>query len=127
MVQMWFAGERQAIGADYTIAVSASGFSPDAEAVALQYGISLRRASEFSVADINQLLKLDFVVFWHKACALAGVGIQTFRPAEAGTTSPDEIDFSLPEDIDLFAPIFRDTDSGSTWSLKMSGGKSKRH
>ncbi|WP_440640791.1 restriction endonuclease [Bradyrhizobium sp. PUT101] len=111
------AAKRQAIGADRTIAVSASGFSPEAEAVALQHGIALRRASEFSVADINQFLKLDFVIFWHKACALAGVGIRTFRSAESGTTPPDEFDFTLPEDTDLFAPIFRNTGDGSTWSL----------
>lgn len=109
--------KRQAIGADHTIAVSASGFSPEAEAAARQHGISLRRTSEFSAEDINKLLKLDFVIFWHKACTVVGIGIRTFRPIESGTEPPDEFDFTLPEDTNLFAPIFRNTDDGSTWSL----------
>ncbi|MER9178145.1 restriction endonuclease [Mesorhizobium sp. M0955] len=111
------AAKRQAIGADRTIAVSASGFSADAEAVARRHGISLRRASEVSVADINQLLKLDFVLFWHKSCALAGVGIRAFRSAEPDTPPPNEFDFALSDGTDLFAPLFRNIDNGSTWSV----------
>jgi hypothetical protein len=63
-----------AIGADHTIAVSTSGFSVAAQATAARYGISLRKVSDISVAEVNALLKLDFVVFWHKVCRIARVG-----------------------------------------------------
>lgn len=44
--------------------------------------------------------------------------ILTFKcETTAGTTPPDEFDFTLPQDTDLFAAIFRNTDDGSAWSL----------
>src|SRR5215471_19742674 len=45
------AAKRLAIGADRTIAVSASGFSADAETVAHRHGISLRKLSEVSATE----------------------------------------------------------------------------
>jgi restriction endonuclease len=111
------AAKKLAIGADRTIAVSASGFSADAKATAYQHGISLRKVSEVSAGEINSLLRLDFVLFWHKACAIARVGIRTFRSLDWKVPDPSDIDFTLSQDTDPFAPIFRNTETGAKWSL----------
>jgi hypothetical protein len=111
------AAKKLAIGADHTIAVSASGFSVDAEIAAHRHGISVRKVSEVSTAEINSLLRLDFVLFWHKACTIARVGIRTFRSLDWKVPDPNDIDFTLPEDADPFAHIFRNTETGATWSL----------
>jgi hypothetical protein len=109
--------KKLAIGADHTIAVSASGFSANANKVALQHGISLRKLSELSAADINSLLRLDFVLFWHRACAIARVGIRTFGSSDWKVPDPNDVDFTLPHDTDPFAPIFRSAETGANWSL----------
>ncbi|MGP0057900.1 MAG: restriction endonuclease [Beijerinckiaceae bacterium] len=111
------AAKRLAISADRTIAVSSSGFSADAETVAYQHGISLRKLSEVSTAEINSLLRLDLVLFWHRACAIARVGIRTFRSLDWKMPDPNDVDLTLPPDTDPFAPIFRSTKTGATWSL----------
>jgi Restriction endonuclease len=111
------AAKRLAIGADRTIAVSASGFSADAEAVAHRHGISIRKLSDVSATEINSLLRLDFVLFWHKACATTRVGIRTFRSLDSKVRDPNDFDFALPQDTDPFAPIFRNTKTGASWSL----------
>jgi hypothetical protein len=111
------ATKKSSIGADRTIAVSVSGFSPEAQIAASHAGISLRKLSEITVAEINSILRLDFVLFWHKACAIARVGIRRFRSLDWRVPSPQDVDFTLPEDTDPFAPIFRNTESDSTWSL----------
>ena len=111
------ASKKFAIGADRTIAVSASGFTADAQAVADTNGISLRKLSDVGVADINSLLRLDFVLFWHKACSVARVGIRKFRSPDWQIPSEGEIDYVLPEDTDPFAPIFRNQETGTHWSL----------
>jgi hypothetical protein len=111
------AAKRLAIGADRTIAVSAAGFSADAAATAHHHGISLRKLSGVSAAEINSLLRLDFVLFWHKACAITQVGIRTFRSLDWKMPNPNAVDFTLPPDTDPFSPIFRNTETGSTWSL----------
>ena len=46
------------IGAARTIAVSSTGFSAGAEAVARQHGIDLRQISDVSISDINQHMRL---------------------------------------------------------------------
>jgi hypothetical protein len=66
------------------------------------------------VADVNPLLGLDFVMFWHK---VAGAGIRAYRAGEEIVPEPDDMDYVLPPDTDLFAPIFRDVKDGSSWSL----------
>lgn len=109
--------KKHAIGADHTIAVSGSGFSKNAQNIAKQNGISLRRISEVGIEDINALLRLDFVVFWHEACAISQVGIRKFRSLDWKMPGPSEVDFELPEDTDPFAPIFRNDETGSAWSL----------
>jgi len=109
--------KKLAIGADRTIAVSASGFSADAETVAHRHGISLRKLSEVSAAEINSLLRLDFVLFWHKACAIARLGIRAFRSRDWKVPDPNDVDLTLPQDTDPFAPIFRNTETGASWSL----------
>jgi hypothetical protein len=111
------AAKKASIGADRTIAVSSSGFSADAQAVANQRGISLRTLSEVSAGDINALLKLDFVLFWHRACAIARVGIRKFRSLDWKAPNPNDIDFTLPENNDPRAPIFQNTETGTSWSL----------
>ena len=109
--------KRTAIGADRTIAVSASGFTEDAEKSAVHNGISLRKVSDVSSADINSLLCLDFVQFWHKACYVGRVGIRKFRSLEWKIPGSEDIDFLLPKDTDPFAPIFRNEKIGTSWSL----------
>ncbi len=109
--------KKHAIGADRTIAVSASGFSKNAQKVADQYGIVLRKISEVGIDDINSLLRLDLVLFWHKACAISQVGIRRFQSLEWKMPEPSDVDFVLPENTDPFAPIFRNNETGSTWSL----------
>lgn len=111
------ATKRASIGADHTIAVSSSGFSPEAEIVAQRFGITLRRIVDVQSEDINPLLGLDFIVFWHKGCACTGIGIRTYRESE-GHARPksDEIDYVLPNDTDLSAQIFHG-DDGSSWSI----------
>lgn len=111
------ASKRIAIGADRTIAVSASGFTTDAQTVADTNSISLRKLSDISVADINSLLRLDFVLFWHKRCGVARVGIRKFRSLGWKLPNAKEVDYVLPEDTDPFAPIFRSEETGTHWSL----------
>ena len=109
--------KKHAIGADHTIAVSASGFSKNAQKVAAENSISLRKISEVGIDDINSLLRLDFVVFWHKACAISQVGIRKFRSLDWKMPNPSDVDFELARNTDLFAPIFRNDETGSIWSL----------
>ncbi|BCH27085.1 restriction endonuclease [Mesorhizobium sp. L-8-3] len=112
------ATKKSSIGADRTIAVAASGFSPEAQIAASHAGISLRKISEITVAEINSiLLRLDFVLFWHRACGIARIGIRRFRSLDWKVPSPQDVDFTLPEDTDPLAPIFRNTESDTTWSL----------
>lgn len=111
------ATKRSSIGAHHTIAVSHSGFSPEAETVAQRLGITLRRIVDVRVEDLNPLLGLDVVIFWHKGCVCTGVGIRTYRPGEGDVRpEPDEIDYVLPSDTDLSAQIFHGED-GSSWSI----------
>lgn len=100
-----------------TIAVSASGFSRNAQKVADRYGITLRKISEVGTEDINSLLRLDFVLFWHKACAISRVGIRKFRSLNWKMPETSDVDFLLPESTDPFEPIFRNNENGSFWSL----------
>lgn len=111
------ATKRSSIGADRTIAVSISGFSKEAETVAQRLGITLRRIADVQAEDLNPMLGLDSVIFWHKGCACTGVGVRTYRPNEGDVRpEPDEVDYVLPGDTDLSAPIFRSED-GSSWSI----------
>jgi hypothetical protein len=111
------ATKRSSIGADRTIAVSASGFSTEAQIAASHAGISLRKFSDITVAEINPILGLDLVMFWHKACALTGAGIRAYRVGDETIPEPSDIEYILPPSTDLFAPIFHDTENGSRWSL----------
>lgn len=97
--------------------MSAAGFTEDAKKVAGQNGISLRRLSDITLADINSLLRLDFVLFWHKACAISRVDIRKFRSLDWKMPDPENVDFVLPEDTDPLAPIFRNDETGASWSL----------
>ncbi|MGH6926568.1 MAG: restriction endonuclease [Propylenella sp.] len=111
------ATKKLAIGADRTIAVSPVGFSDEAHAVARLHGIDLRRLSDVSAAQINRLLRLDFVLFTHKRCAITRVGIRLFRSLEWTIPDPTAVDFELPPEADAFRPIFCDSDTGRRWSL----------
>ena len=111
------ATKKDAIGASHTIAVSTSGFAQDAQRLASQYGISLRKLSDVAVEDINTLLRLDFVLFWHRSCAVARVGIRKFRSLIWQPPDPNAVDFTLPVDTDPLAAIFRNTETGVAWSL----------
>ena len=111
------ATKKHAIGATKTIAVSSSGFSPEAEAAARHHGIDLRRLSAVSAAEINELIRLDVVLFTHKRCALARVGIRFFRSLDWTVPDPEHVDIVLPPATDPFSPLFRNIETGTTWSL----------
>ncbi len=111
------ATKKQHIGAAKTIAVSSTGFSDEAHAVARQVGIDLRRLCDVSVADLNALLKLDFVLFNHKECAIAGVGLRYFRGMEWTLPTGADMDSWLPSDTEHSRSIFRNTETGAEWSL----------
>lgn len=111
------ATKRSSIGADHTIAVSQSGFSPEAETVAQRLGITLRSIADVQAEDLSPVLGLDMVIFWHKSCVCTGVGIRAYRPDEGDARpEPDEIEYVLPVDTDLSAPIFHG-EGGSSWSI----------
>jgi hypothetical protein len=111
------ATKKISIGADRTIAVSSAGFSAEAEAAAKIHGIDLRRLSDVSVAEIHRLLRLDFVLFTHKRCAIIRIGIRSFRSLQWMVPSPTDIDFELGRETDPFLPIFENTETGNRWSL----------
>ncbi len=111
------AAKRDAIGASCTIAVSSSGFSPNAAAVAHRHGVQLRRLSEVSVADINALMRLDFVLFTHKRAAPVRVAFRFARAEPWSVPNPADVDMVLPQTVDLYAPIFRNTETNTTWSV----------
>jgi len=111
------AAKKQGIGAARTIAVSSSGFSPEAGAAARHHGIELRELSEVSAEDINQMMRLDFVLFAHKRCASVRVTLRPFREGPWLLPDPSEPELLLPETTDLFAPIFRNIVSGAMWSI----------
>lgn len=111
------ATKKSNIGASRTIAVSSAGFSAEAEAMALHHGIDLRRLSEVSAADINKLMKLDFVLFTHKRCTLVRVAIRLFRSPDWTMPNPDEVDFVLPPDTDPHYRLFTNAETGTHWSL----------
>jgi len=111
------ATKKQALGADRTIAVSSSGFSEQARVAAKHYGIDLRLLSQVTVSDINPILRLDFVLFNHKRCAISRVGIRRFSQSSWSIPKPDDVDFLLPKDINPMTNIFHNTDTGNKWSL----------
>jgi hypothetical protein len=111
------ATKKTSIGADRTIAVSLTGFSSEAQAAASHSGITLRKVSDLTAADVNPLLGLDLVMFWHKACQILGIGVRTYRSEEETVPEPDDMDYVLPAGTDLLAPIFRDVKDGSSWSV----------
>lgn len=100
-----------------TIAVSSSGFTPNAVVIADRHGIQLRGLSEVSAATINALMRLNFVLFPHKRVALSRAALRFARDREWRTPDPNEVDMVLPESTDLFAPIFRNTETNAMWSL----------
>jgi len=111
------AAKRDAIGAACTLAVSCTGFSANAVAVAHRHGIQLRRLAEVSVAEISQLLRLDFVLFTHKKAAPVRIALRLARDSDWSPPDPRAVDLVLPDKTDPFAPIFKNIESGTTWSL----------
>lgn len=111
------ATKKNNIGAARTIAVSSTGFSAEAQIMARHLGIELRHLSEVATAQINQLIKLDFVLFPHKRCSVARAAFRWFQPVDWAMPDLDNVDYILPTDFDLHAPLFRNTETGITWSL----------
>lgn len=52
-----------------------------------------------------------------RSCALAQVDIRKIRSLDWKMPDPKDIDFTLPAETDFHAPIFRNTETGATWSL----------
>lgn len=111
------ATKRQSIGADKTIAVSASGFSAAAYKVAAAHQIELKATGDLSVADLNPLARLDFVWFTHKVAKLQSVGLRFFQSLEWKLPEVGDVDCILPTDTDLDQPIFANMDEGHSWSI----------
>lgn len=111
------ATKRQSIGADKTIAVSASGFSAAAHKVAAAHQIELKATRDLSVADLNPLARLDFVWFTHKVAKLQSVGLRFFRSLEWKLPEASDVNCTLPTDTDPDQPIFTNKDEGHSWSI----------
>lgn len=112
------ATKKQAVGASHTIAFSSTGFSSDAQKVARHYGIELRTSSEFSIDDINRLIQVDFILFTRRHCAIAGLYIRFFRGLENWMVPTNELlDWTAPLETDPFAQIFKNVETGRTWSI----------
>lgn len=111
------ATKKQNLGAARTIAVSSSGFSAEAEVVARHHGIDLRRLTDVSVAEINRMMRIDFVLFPHKRVELARVGFRWYRPFEWKIPAEGSADYSLPPGTDPHAKLFSSMDSKASWSV----------
>ncbi len=111
------ATKRRSLGADKTIAVSASGFTAAAALIASRNSIELKRLEPITLAQLNTLLSLDLVLFWHRRAAIGRVGLR--RAQEQSWTVPDpmEVDLVLPEDTDPQALLFRNDEDGRRWSI----------
>lgn len=111
------ATKRQSIGADKTIAVSASGFSAAAHKVAAAHQIELKATRDLSVADLNPLARLDFVWFTHKVAKLQSVGLRFFRSLEWKLPEAGDVNCTLPSETDPHLSIFTNKDEGHSWSI----------
>lgn len=111
------ATKRQSIGADLTIAVSASGFSPAAHKVATAHQIELKATRDLSVADLNPLARLDLVWFTHKVAKLQSVSLRYFRSLQWELPEAGDVNCALPTDINPHQPIFTNKDKGHSWSI----------
>jgi len=109
--------KRHLLGAQRTIAVSASGFSEAAQAIAHAHGIVLKEMRDLSAADLNPVAGLDLVLFSHPRASIVSVGLRYARPTPWTPPAPGEIDLVLPSDTDPFGPIFRNVDEGHCWSI----------
>ncbi|MFO6431359.1 restriction endonuclease [Erythrobacter sp. W302b] len=111
------ATKKNSLGADHTIAVSASGFSPAARNIAAVHGIALKDLRQIEEADLNPNLNLDFVLFTHKSAALVGVELRFAASTPWTVPRPGEGDLQLDNDCDLLAPIFHHVEDGRRWSI----------
>jgi len=112
------ATKKKNLGADTVIAVSSKGFSTDALKLAVHYEIQLRTLGEISLAGINPLIKkIDFVLFPHARIAVLKIACRRFRSLNWTIPKESDFDFELPEDTSTTNHIFRNTETGHTWSL----------
>jgi hypothetical protein len=111
------ATKRSNIGASRTIAVSASGFSDEAKAVADHHGIDLRLLSEVSAEEINKLLKIDFLLFTHRRCTLVRIAFRKFKWLDWTISELSKFDFILPPETDPNSLIFKNIETGDRWSI----------
>lgn len=111
------ATKKASIGASHTLAVSSSGFSDEAKALASHHGIDLRRVSDVSAAEINKLLRIDFVLFNHKRCMPTRVAVRLFKSLDWTMPDPEQPDLILPFSTDPLLSIFKNIETGLTWSI----------
>jgi hypothetical protein len=111
------ATKRHSLGADRTIAVSAAGFSANAQAIAREHAIELKRVDELAPDQLNPLLGLDLVLFWHPRVEIRSVEFRSARPGRWSMPKLGEVDLLLPAGTDVSAPIFLNVDEGHRWSL----------
>ncbi len=105
------------LGADRTVAISASGFSSAAEALAAEYRIEIKRLDALAVCDLNPLLNLHFVVFWHRRASIVQARLRFHRPGPWSVPRETDWDHVLPVSINPDQPIFRHIEEGRRWSL----------
>lgn len=111
------ATKRRSLGASKTIAVSAAGFSKSAYALARENEIELKTVDALEPDQLNPLLGLNLVVFWHRRVELKSVELRKARAGAWTYPGPDDFDVVLREDADLFAPRFCNIDEGHRWSI----------
>ena len=111
------ATKKASLGADHTIAVSASGFSPAARTIAAVHGITLKNLRQVDEADLNSNLNLDFVLFTHKHAALAAVELRFATSVPWTVPRLGDCDLRLGNDCDPVAPIFRNVEDGRRRSI----------
>lgn len=111
------ATKRRSLGADRTIAVSSEGFSQASCLLAGENGIELKELHAIAEDKLNSAAGLNLVLFWHPKAAVTAAELRYAREKPWQVPAENDVDFSLPLDTDLDAPIFRNLEEGHSWSL----------
>lgn len=109
--------KKKSLDATRLIAVSASGFSDGAHALANELGIELKTARDIDSDELSPMLNLDMVLFNRRCVSLDSVELRFASNHDWSPPAPGNCDAVLPADTDLTAPIFRNVDTGYRWSI----------
>lgn len=111
------ATKRRSLGADKTIAVSASGFTTAAHQIASRNQIELKTLEPITQAQLNPILSLNLVLFWHRRAAIHRIGLRKARDQAWSVPDPSAVDLVVPEGTDPQAMLFRNEEDGRRWSI----------